>query len=214
MKKEMNNFKKIIILSPHCDDGELGCGGTIAKLLEEGNEVYYVAFSSAEKSVPNGLPKDTLIREVKKAMKTLGLPENNLILLDYETRVFPEYRQEILDDMIKLNKKIRPDLVFLPSTFDTHQDHQVILQEGFRAFKKVSILGYEELWNNLTFKTIAFVKLEEEHILKKIEALKGYQSQSKKFYMSENFTKGLASVRGGQINVPFAEAFEIIRLIL
>ena len=50
----MNNIKNVLILAPHTDDGELGCGGTIAKLIEEGSEVYYAAFSVCETSVPEG----------------------------------------------------------------------------------------------------------------------------------------------------------------
>ena len=115
--------------------------------------------------------------------------------------------------MIRLRKEIRPDVVFLPSSFDTHQDHEVIAEEGFRAFKNCSILGYEEAWNNMTFATTGFVRLEDRHIAKKIKALSGYQSQSKKFYMSPDFTKSLATLRGAQINVKYAEAFEIVRLI-
>jgi len=206
-----NGFRKVIVLAPHTDDGELGCGGTMARFIEEGKEVYYVAFSSAEKSVPEGYPKDILTREIKKAMKELGLPDDHLILFDYDARTFPEYRQHILDDMIELNRKIQPDLVLLPSTFDTHQDHQIISQEGFRAFKKCSIFGYEEPWNNLTFTTNGLVRLEEKHIDKKVKALSGYQSQSKKYYMSEEFTKSLARTRGAQINIPYAEAFEVLR---
>lgn len=212
--KMIKTFNKILIVAPHCDDGELGCSGTMARFIEEGKEVYYVAFSSAEKSVPKGFPTDILKKEIKKAMKSLGLIKNHLILLDYGTRVFPEHRQEILDDLIKLNKTIRPDLVFVPSTYDTHQDHQTISQEGFRAFKRCSILGYELPWNNITFSTDCFIMLEEKHILKKIKALSGYQSQSKKFYMSSQFTKSLATSRGASINVRWAEAFQIIRWIL
>lgn len=55
------NFEKILVLSPHPDDGELGAGGTIARFLEENREVYYIAFSSCEKSIPTELAKDTLI---------------------------------------------------------------------------------------------------------------------------------------------------------
>ena len=210
----MIDAKRVLVLAPHTDDGELGMGGTMAKLLEEKKDVYYLAFSSAEKSVPKGYAKDILKREIKKAMKVLGLPQENLILLDYEARTFPKHRQEILDDMIEYGKKIRPDLVFLPSTYDTHQDHQTISQEGFRAFKRSSILGYEEPWNNLNFATTGFIRLEDRHIAKKIKALSGYQSQSKRFYMSAEFTKGLAMTRGAQINYLYAEAFETLRWIL
>jgi LmbE family N-acetylglucosaminyl deacetylase len=203
-----DNIKKVLCLAPHSDDCELGLGGTISRLIEDGKEVYYVAFST------DGVKDDVLIKEIKKATKKLGLTEDRLILFNYPTRTFNEHRQEILDDMIKLNSQIQPDLVFLPSTYDTHQDHQVVSQEGFRAFKKCSILGYEEMWNNMTFPTTGFVRLEDRHVEAKVDALSGYQSQSKKMYMYPEFTRGLAMLRGAQINTKYAEAFEIVRFIL
>ena len=57
--------KKILVISPHTDDGELGCGGSIAKFIEEGDEVDYVALSCCEKSIPPEYPPDILSREVK-----------------------------------------------------------------------------------------------------------------------------------------------------
>ena len=209
----LNDFKKILVLAPHTDDGELGCGGTIAKFIEQKKQVFYIALSSAEKSIPRGLPKDILKKEIKEAMKVIGLPKENLVLLNYEVRDFPKYRQEILEDLIKLKREIKPDLVLLPSTYDIHQDHQVVSQEGFRAFKsmKISILGYELPWNNLAFATEAFSVLKEKHILKKIRALSCYKSQSDRFYMSEDFMKSLAKIRGAQVNTRYAETFEAIR---
>ena len=73
-------YKNILVLAPHTDDGELGCGGTIAKFIEEGAEVYYAAFSTAEESVPEGLPKDILKTKVRKATSVLGIPSNNLFV--------------------------------------------------------------------------------------------------------------------------------------
>lgn len=206
--------KKALILAPHTDDGELGCGGTIVKLLEEGIDVYYIAFSTAEESVPEGLPKDILSKEVKEATKILGIKSENLIILKYPVRKFNYYRQEILEDIVKLNKNINPDIVFTPSINDIHQDHYVIANEAMRAFKKKSILSYEILWNNFTFKNQCFVRLEERHINLKIEALKCYKSQSFRSYMNEDFIKGLARARGEQISVKYAEVFEVVRWVI
>jgi LmbE family N-acetylglucosaminyl deacetylase len=207
-------FKRVLILAPHTDDGEFGCGGCISKWLDEGKEVYYVAFSSAEKSVPEGMPKDILKKEVQEAAKVLGIPPDNLILFDYPVREFPLYRQQILEDMIRLMTELRPELVLLPSTADTHQDHQTISQEGFRAFKKVSIIGYEMPYNNLNFTTDLFVILEEKHVVRKIEALKCYKSQIGRPYAAESFIRSLARVRGTQIGTEYAEAFEVIRWVI
>jgi len=208
-------FNQILVLSPHTDDGEIGAGGTIARFVEEGKEIYYVAFSSCEASVPKGFPEDVLKIECKKATSILGIKPENVILLEYEVRTFPLHRQEILDDMIALNRQIEPELVLVPSSNDIHQDHQVIYAEALRAFKKnASIWGYEHPWNNLTFTTDIFVKLEERHIKKKIEAIKQYESQNFRSYFDEKYIKALAYMRGTQVDYPFAETFELIRLLV
>ncbi len=211
----LNDLKKILVLAPHTDDGEFGCGGAIAKFIEEKKKVFYVAFSSAEKSVPKGMSKNVLKKELKKAAKVLGIPEKNLILLNYPVRDFPAHRQEILEDMLKIGEKIKPDLVLLPCSHDTHQDHQVIAQEGFRAFKTTSMLGYEISWNNLSFNTEAFILLKPKHLQKKLRAIRCYKSQSKRAYASEEFIKSLATTRGRQIGADsYAEAFEITRWLI
>ncbi len=207
-------FKKTLVLAPHTDDGEFGCGGSIARFIEEKKEVFYVAFSTAEESVPPNFPRDILRKEVKEATAKLGIKKSNLMLFKYEVRNFPSFRQEILDDMIKLNNKIKPDIVFLPSTKDTHQDHQVITDEGFRAFKKITMLGYEIPWNNLTFDTNAFIFLEDRHLEKKLTSLECYLSQFGRTYATEKFIKSLAVTRGAQIGTKYAETFEVIRWVL
>lgn len=207
-------YNKILILAPHTDDGEFGCGGSINRWAGEGKEVYYIAFSSAEKSVPAGMPKDILKKEVREATRVLGIPPDNLILFDYPVREFPSYRQQILEDMVRLGSELKPDLVLLPSTADTHQDHQTISQEGFRAFKRISMIGYEMPYNNLSFSTNLFVALEERHVNQKIEALKCYKSQVDRFYAAEDFIKSLARVRGTQIGIEYAEVFEVIRWVI
>lgn len=206
-------MKKILVLAPHTDDGEFGCGGTINKLISEGNEVYYVAFSACEQSVLPQFPSNVLITEVKAATKVLGIKPENLILKDYEVRTFNFRRQEILDDIIKLRHEIQPDMIFIPALTDIHQDHKTVAEEALRAFKFSTILSYEMPWNNISFQTSCFYELSDEHIDVKIEALKKYESQAHRAYSSENFIKSLATVRGVQISVKYAETFEIIRWI-
>lgn len=106
------------------------------------------------------------------------------------------------------------DLVFIPSLHDIHQDHTTIAQEGLRAFKNTNILGYELIWNNLTFNTQCFVRLEERHIDAKVESLKAYKSQGARDYLSKDFIYSLARARGVQAGCTYAEAFEVIRLFL
>jgi len=210
----ITKFKNVYVLAPHTDDGELGAGGFISKLIEEGANVYYFAFSTAEKSVPDGFADDILSVEVKKATSKLGIKKENVIIYNYEVRKLNYARQEILEDLINHRKKLRPDLVLMPSLNDIHQDHSTIAQEGLRAFKNTTVLGYELIWNNLTFNTTSFVKLERHHIQSKCNALKEYKSQAQRDYMSEEFIFSLAKTRGVQIGSEFAESFEVIRWVM
>jgi len=205
---------KILVLAPHTDDGEFGCGGTIAKLINEGNEVYYAAFSACQQSVAPEYPSDILITEVKEATKILGIPPENLRLFDFDVRTFNYKRQEILESIICLRNELNPDIVFMPSINDIHQDHYTIAFEGIRAFKYSTILCYEMPWNNFTFHTTAFQVLSEENILTKVEALDKYKSQKNRPYANEEFIKSLARTRGVQVGETYAEVFEVVRLIL
>lgn len=210
----LSGVSRILILAPHTDDGEFGCGGSIARFLKDKVEVYYAAFSLAEESVPPEYPKNILEVEVKAAAKCLGIKEENLILYKYRVRYFAERRQDILEDLVKLNKKIEPDLIFMPSLNDLHQDHTTIAQEGLRAFKKTSILGYELMWNNLSFTTNCFISFNEDELNIKLNALDCYNSQKGKNYASKEFIRSLAVARGVQIGVKYAEAFEVIRWVI
>jgi N-acetylglucosamine malate deacetylase 1 len=206
--------KKILVLAPHTDDLEFGCGGTVAKLIENDNEVHCAAFSACRQSVRKEFPEDILITEIKAASSILGILPENLVLFDYNVRTFNYHRQEILDDILKLKVNIQPDIVFIPALTDVHQDHYTIAQEGFRAFKFSSLLSYELPWNNLSFNTSSFMKLEERHIQKKIQAVNEYKSQAHRPYANEEFVRSLARTRGVQINTHYAECFEVIRWIL
>lgn len=210
----MLNIRRILILAPHIDDGEFGCGGSIAKFIEGGKDIYYVAFSTAEESVPSGYPKNILEKEVKEATRILGIPTSNLITYKFQVRKLNYVRQEILEELVKIKKEIEPDLVFIPTQNDLHQDHYTIAMEGVRAFKQTSVVGYEIPWNNITFHVQAFVKLGKKHVEKKIKALKAYKSQRNRFYAKEDFIRSLVRTRGMQIGTEYAESFEVIRWII
>jgi N-acetylglucosamine malate deacetylase 1 len=209
----LSDIKRALVLAPHTDDGEFGCGATIAKLIEKGTDVYYAAFSACEQSVLPQFPKDILVTEVKSATQKLDINSSNLILFNYEVRTFGYRRQEILENLIRLRTELKPELIFMPSLNDIHQDHFTVAQEGLRAFKFNNILCYEVPWNNLSFNTTCFSVVGEEHIQKKINALKEYKSQAHRGYANEEFIRSLARVRGVQVNEKYAEVFDILRFI-
>ena len=174
----------------------------------------YAAFSTAEQSVPEGFPKDILQTEVKAATRVLGIHPDDLLIYRYEVRKLNYARQEILEELIRIKKQCSFDLVFMPSLHDIHQDHITMAQEGVRAFKNCTLLGYELVWNNLSFPAQCFIRLEERHVQAKISALQEYRSQGGKPYLSPEFVAALARTRGVQTGSAYAEAFEVIRLFL
>ncbi len=209
----IETWRRVLVLAPHTDDGEFGCGGTMARLVETGIEVHYVAFSIATRSLPEGFPPDALAREVREATAALGIPEAQLTVHDFDVRTFPERRQDILELLVGLWEELRPDVVFQPSHHDVHQDHQTVAQEGLRAFKRTTVLGYEIPWNNLDFSYGAYITLEQRHLERKIEALERYASQQHRRYANAEYVWNLARVHGINVNREYAECFQVYRIV-
>ena len=209
----IEQWQKALVLAPHTDDGEFGCGGTMARLVEAGCDVRYVAFSIATRSLPPGFPPDTLAREVAEATAELGIPPKSLTVHDFDVRTFPEHRQEILELLIELWNDWEPNVVFQPSLHDIHQDHQAIAAEGLRAFKRTTILGYEIPWNNLDFAYQAYIALDRRHLERKAAALACYASQQHRRYADPEYVWNLARTHGINVNRDYAEVFQVYRAV-
>ncbi|HEV3403356.1 MAG TPA: PIG-L deacetylase family protein [Gaiellaceae bacterium] len=207
----MIEWRRVLVLAAHTDDGEFGCGGTIARLLDEGVEVRYVAFSTATKSLPEAFPPDALAREVEEATAALGI--TNLAVHDFDVRTFPERRQDILELLIAEWEEWHPDAVFQPSLHDVHQDHQVVAAEGLRAFKRTTILGYEIPWNNFDFSYQAYIALTQAQVERKIAALAKYASQQHRRYSDPEYIRNLARTNGINVNRDYAEVFQVHRVV-
>jgi LmbE family N-acetylglucosaminyl deacetylase len=214
VRKLMNSMRRVLVLAPHTDDAELGCGGTIARLLKDGADVFVAAFSTAEESLPPGAAPTLLRDEFLCAMETLGVPPSNIFVFGYPVRRLSYHRQELLEELVKLRKQIDPGLVFLPSSSDLHQDHQTLNMEGLRCFKDMTIWGYELPWNTISFPAQAFVTLEKCELQAKWNALQAYKSQFElgRPYFSWEFIESLARIRGVQVKSAYAEAFEVMRI--
>lgn len=209
----LSAFSRVLVLCPHTDD-EFGCAGTIVRLLHAGADVRYIALSRCEISVPEGYARDVLVHECRRATAVLGINPEHVDIWDYPVRRFNEHRQDILERFVALRRQYTPELVLMPSTTDMHQDHNTVAQEGFRAFKHSSILGYELPQNLVAFHNSAFVRLSAQDLDRKIAAVSEYKSQSHRGYATAEFIRGLARVRGEQCNDQYAEAFELVRLVI
>lgn len=202
----------VLVLSPHLDDSELGAGGTVSRLKRRGHNIYYIAFSPCDKSMPDS--KKGLLTTEFEAVMDLVEPEDYYIL-DYSVREFTKRRQQLLEDLVSFRNEIQPDVVIGPSLDDFHQDHVVVANEMVRAFKtQSSIITYELPWNHVNFETQMFYSLDADDIENKIEQLSRYGSQTtikNRNYFREEFIRGLATVRGVQCDSRYAEAFSVIR---
>jgi N-acetylglucosamine malate deacetylase 1 len=199
---ETQDGMNVLVLAPHTDDEALGCGGTIAKHVEAGDVVHTMTFSSCG--------REDLKEEAKAASAILG---STLALLDFPVRRFSEHRQDILEAMVSERERFKPDRVYLPCSTDIHQDHRVIHEEGFRAFKHTTVLGYELPWNCPSFYTHHFSQLPRHYVEAKVAAIHAYVSQSHRVYTNRSAVYSQAEVRGMQCGRILAEAFEVIRWI-
>jgi LmbE family N-acetylglucosaminyl deacetylase len=144
-------------------------------------------------------------------MDILGV--KNTEVYKYQVRHLPERRAEILDRLIEIRNRIKPDLVICPASTDIHQDHNTVFNEAIRAFKNTTIIGFFYPWNSLVLKTSYFFKLEEQDIKNKLKALSFYKSQKGRDYLEEDFIRGWARTTGIQVGTKWAEAFEAIRVV-
>jgi N-acetylglucosamine malate deacetylase 1 len=208
------DFERVLVLAPHTDDYELGAGGTISRLMEGGSDLSCAIFSTCDKSVPKGFPKDCLMHESRAAATVLGLRQDKLQIFNFPVREFHVYRQEILEHLVRIRDEFHPNLVLVNGGSDIHQDHQILHNEAVRAFRETTVLGYELPWNMIDFSSKAVVALEPVHIELKNMALAAYKSQMHRKYFDKEFISGWAQVRGVTIGATFAEAFEVIRWVV
>jgi LmbE family N-acetylglucosaminyl deacetylase len=209
---------RILLVSAHADDVELGCGGTVRRFVEEQHIMKHVCFSFHK----NLYPQWDVRGEFHRAQQVLGEEENPIDVEEYDLEAcwgeFQNRRQFIYDVLERLRDDFNPSIVFTHSGFDTNQDHVTVNAETIRVFKKhATIYGYEFPNNNLQFNYDLFVKLQERHVQKKMEALACYRSQADRpthNYMQGSYIRSLAVVRGQQVMTEFAECFEAIRIVL
>ena len=205
-------------MSPHTDDAELGCGGTMARWIDEGAELFTAAFSTAETSLPPGSKPYRLKDECHAALDELGVPRENRFIYDFPVRELGYHRQEVLEEMVKLARgRSQPEVVLVPSGADLHQDHAVVHQESVRAFRHTA-----RCWATSCPGTTSPSPPRPSwcstraHLRRKWAALTKYESQLEvaRPYFRYEFIESMARVRGLQVKAAFAEAYEAIRIRL
>jgi len=205
----MNFFgKRVLFLGAHPDDIELGCGALIHHIVQQ-TDVMCVTLSDNQKN-PD---LKNVVEEHRRSMNILGVPKEKIILGPFTTRVFPDARQEILEYFLKLRKDFRPDLIFVHSKQDVHQDHLTMTDESLRAFRGITTLGFDVVRSSYGFFPNFLVEVTEEDVAKKIEALSQYETYRDRYYFNAELTRSIMVRHGALAECPFAEGFDILRIV-
>ena len=206
----MNFFgKRVLFLGAHPDDIEIGCGALIHHLVQQETDFLCVTLSDNQKNPDLKNIKD----EHYKSMKVLGVPEDKIVFGPFITRVFPDARQEILEFFLKLRKEFQPDLIFTHSKQDVHQDHNTMSDEALRAFRGITVLGFDVVRSSHGFFPHFFVDVTEEDVNAKIKALAEYETYRDKYYFNAELTSSIMVRHGALAERPFAEGFDILRIV-
>jgi LmbE family N-acetylglucosaminyl deacetylase len=205
----MNFFgKKVLFLGAHPDDIELGCGALLHRIAKQ-TDVLCVTLSDNQKN-PD---LQNVRKEHFDSMAVLGVSEEKILLGPFTTRIFHDSRQEILEYFLKLRRDFRPDLIFTHSKQDVHQDHNAMTDEALRAFRGITVLGFDVVRSSYGFFPHFLVEVTEEDVSKKIEALSCYETYRDKYYFNSELTRSIMVRHGALAERPFAEGFDILRIV-
>ena len=204
----MNFFgRSVLFLGAHPDDIELGCGALLHNIVHQ-TDVLCVTLSDNQKN-PD---LKNLKEEHFQAMNILGVPQERVIFGPFTTRVFPDARQEILEYFLKLRREFGPELIFVHSRHDVHQDHLTMTDEALRAFRGITVLGFDVVRSSYGFFPHFLVEVSEEDVNKKIEALSCYETYRDRYYFNSQLTRSIMIRHGALAERPFAEGFDILRI--
>jgi len=203
---------KALFLGAHSDDIELGCGGTILSLLEQGQEleVWWVVFAAS--------PERRLEAERSAEMFLRGAVKKEIVVRDFKESFFPYIGSEIKACFEELKRTISPDVVFTHFRDDLHQDHRLISELTWNTFRDHLILEYEIIkYDGGLGSPNVFVHLSEEVCAQKMKYLiENFQSQRSHQWFTEETFRAILRLRGVESNAPskFAEAFYARKLVL
>jgi len=209
---EMTGIKRILCLGAHADDIEVGCGGTILRLLDEIDDlsVCWVTLGArGERAKEAWASAETFIG------RSVG---REIIVRSYRDSYFPSQWHEIKTDLHEIARENSPDLIFTPRLEDRHQDHRVVAELTWCVFRDHLILEYEipKYEGDLAAPNL-FVPLSEETCRKKVRSIvDGFPSQHEKSWFSEDTFWALLRIRGVECNSSsrYAEGFTCRKMVL
>jgi LmbE family N-acetylglucosaminyl deacetylase len=202
----------VLFLGAHSDDIEIGCGGTILRLLGEFPQarIFWVVFSARGSRAEEAQTSADLF--------LAGATEKRVLIKDFRDGYFPYNGAKIKDNFEELNSQVSPDLIFTHYRNDQHQDHRLIEELTWNTFRDHLILEYEiPKYDGDLSRPNYYVCLDDGIVSKKMQFLqKAFASQREKHWFDEDVFKGLMRLRGVEARSPgkFAEGFHAYKIAL
>ncbi|MDV3351131.1 PIG-L family deacetylase [Leptothoe sp. LEGE 181152] len=210
--QDNHTFRRILCLGAHSDDIEIGCGGTLLKLIDHCPEIEvdWVVFSAT------GHRKEEALASANSFLKPVN--KKNIVIKEFRERFFPYIGIEIKEFFDQLSKNCSPDLVLTHYRNDLHQDHRLISELTWNAFRNHMILEYEiPKYDGDLGNPNFFVHLDAFTYRRKIDYLmQHFQTQFNKQWFDEETFSSILRLRGIESNAPdkYAEAFYCRKAIL
>ncbi|MDP7621511.1 MAG: PIG-L family deacetylase [SAR324 cluster bacterium] len=217
-------MSKVLVIAPHPDDETLGCGGTLSRHKQGGDELYWVIVTCISEDM--GWPEAAVKKrdaEIDGVAKKYGFSDVfNFRLPTTKLDTLPIFN--LIEKITDVYKKVEPEIIYMPYAYDVHTDHQIIakvLQSTFKCFRYPHIQKVlmcetpsETNFNFIekrTFSPNVFINISD-HLDDKIETMKLYESEIGDFPFprSEKAMRSLAAFRGSQCGYEAAEAFQLI----
>lgn len=196
---------KILCLGAHSDDIEIGCGGTLIKLIEHfpDSEFLWVVLSASGDRA----------REAEKSAQAYldNIKTKEIIVTDFRDTFFPYIGKEIKEFFGTFRPRMNPDIIFTANRFDLHQDHRIVSELTLNAYRNNLIFEYEIVKYDGDLGTPnTYVTLDKTVCLEKIRRIKKFfPTQSEKSWFDDENFLALMRIRGVEINSPtkYAEGF-------
>ena len=153
---------RILFIGAHPDDIELGAGALIHH-IQPTCDIMCVTLSDNQKN-----PQlKNVVKELHDSMKVLEVPADRVIVEKFPTRDFPDHRQDILEYLLKIRREFKPEMVFVHSRADIHQDHNVATEEALRAYRGTTVLGFDVVRSSYGFFPHFLIEVSEKDVDKK-----------------------------------------------
>jgi LmbE family N-acetylglucosaminyl deacetylase len=208
----VGQIRRLLFLGAHCDDIEIGCGGSILSWVAQTQDlsITWVVFSSsAERRAEALRSADAFLA---------GAKEKRVLVRDFRDGFFPYVGGSIKESFEELKRECDPDLIFTHHRHDLHQDHRLVSELTWNTFRDHMILEYEiPKYDGDLGSPNVFVPLAEAICLQKIDRLLSlFPSQVGKHWFSRELFMAILRLRGmeGNIESGYAEAFYCRKAVL